>query len=198
MTNRLSGALAAIAIVLTCATLDRKSFWLDEAFSVWSAGRSVNEIWTTTDDPHPPLYYLVLHGWPWRQAGEAGARWPSALAGGISLVFTFVIARRMWNRDVAWLVLPLAAWAPLHVWYSQEARMYAFLELGGLLMAFGLVLESRLGLAVLAFGLALSLFLDYTAVLVWAVLSGLWEGGWVVGDRRRWPRLAGWWRQQQG
>jgi len=60
-----------MALILRSAFLGGKSVWLDEAFSVWMAERPVERIWTTTADPHPPLYYLMLKAWMFL------AGWPS-------------------------------------------------------------------------------------------------------------------------
>ena len=183
--NRIALMLVVTAVALTFATLGQKSLWLDEALSVWSANRPVHEIWNTTNDPHPPLFYVVLHAWPWRNAGDAQARLPSALASSAALVLTFFVSFRLW-RDTgrAALVTVLCAWAPLHVWYAQEIRMYAFLEAAGLLMALGLLLRSARGFAVFAAAFALALYIDYSAVVVWVALSGLWLGWWLVSDRQ--------------
>lgn len=206
---RLALGLVLLAMAVTFGTLGRNSVWSDEAVSIRSAQRSAAEIWNPGDssgyrlplhtaapfrieprDPHPPGYYLLLHAWPWRDGGEAQVRLLSALIGAVSVCLAFLIARR-WDRSASWLAAVLVAWAPLHVWYAQEARMYAFVEFAGLLMALGLALESRVGFALFAAGLAIGCYFDYTAVIVWAVVSGVWLG-WSAARRRRVSPIAGW------
>jgi mannosyltransferase len=207
--TRAAIGLVILAMALTFGTLGRNSVWNDEAVSIRSAQRSATEIWSPGDpsgyslplrtaapfrvephDPHPPGYYLLLHAWPWRDGGEAQVRLLSALIGAVSVLLAFLVARR-WDRRAAWLAAVLVAWAPLHVWYAQEARMYAFVEFAGLLMAFGLALESKAGLALFAAAAAIGCYFDYTAVMVWAVVSGAWLG-WSAATRSGSAHITGW------
>jgi mannosyltransferase len=213
--TRAAIGLVILAMALTFGTLGRKSVWNDEAVSIRSAQRSAAEIWNPGDpsgyrlplrtaapfrvhgrDPHPPGYYLLLHAWPWRDGGEAQVRLLSALIGAVAVFLAFLVARR-WDRRAGWLAAVLVAWAPLHVWYAQEARMYAFVEFAGLLMALGLALESKRGLALFAAAAAIGCYFDYTAVIVWAVVSGAWLG-WSAATRSDAPprsgagHIAGW------
>jgi hypothetical protein len=207
--NRVLLALGVLGVILTFGTLGGKSVWLDEAVSIRSAQRSAAEIWNPVDpsgyllplrtaapfrveprDPHPSGYYLLLHAWPWRDGGEAQVRLLSAIIGAVSVLLAFLVARR-WDRSSGWLAAVLVAWAPLHVWYAQEARMYTFVEFAGLLMALGLALESTAGLVLFAAGIAIGCYVDYTAVIVWAVVSGAWLG-WSAAMGRGASRVAGW------
>lgn len=69
--------------------------------------------------------------------------------------------------------------------------MYAFVECAGLLMALGLALESRAGFLLFAAAAAIGCYLDYTVVMVWAVVSGVWLG-WSAAARRGRTNIAGW------
>jgi hypothetical protein len=51
---------------------------------------------------------------------------------------TFVIAQRLFNRNVALIAAILASVAPLYVWYSQEARMYTLITFLLLLSSYAL------------------------------------------------------------
>jgi hypothetical protein len=102
-----------------------------------------------TQDLHPPLYYLALHGWM-RVAGqgEFAARFVSVIAGVPSVPATYVLGASLF-RDKARQALPstnadrgvqigllgatLVALSPFLVYYSQEARMYSALATFGLL-----------------------------------------------------------------
>lgn len=114
------------------------SLWLDEVFSLFWASKPAGDIvrvgLTLTEDKHPPLYYLLLHGWiglfgatdaAVRSLGVflgALAVWPVY---GLGLITQPAPADRpdhAWRRGA--LPALLLALNPFLVWYSQEARMF--------------------------------------------------------------------------
>src|SRR5437016_4087095 len=69
--------LLAFAVALLIAWLlrighpSREGLWLDEIYSVWLARQPLAAIIPLLRaDVHPPLYYLLLHGW-FRVAGSS-------------------------------------------------------------------------------------------------------------------------------
>jgi 4-amino-4-deoxy-L-arabinose transferase-like glycosyltransferase len=180
-----AGVVAALitgAIVLRFASLGADSFWLDEAYSVTSVlQHSARDNWQTSVDPnHPPLYFVVL--WFTLHFGgvsEAVARLPSAVASVCNLALVFVLARRLGSSIEAavWAVL-LMAFAPLDVWYAQEARMYALVTTTALVFAIGLAIDSWRGAALAAAALTLGLYVDFTMVALSAILVSLWLVRW--------------------
>lgn len=143
---------AAMAILLLAALvrlwgLGAQSLWMDEAFSHLFARLPLDVAWQAmiVDAVHPPLYYLLLRPWL-ALAGESefALRLPSAAAGVLTVALIFRVGRAWANRQTAvWSALLLAV-SPFHVWYSQEARMYALLGLLalGVLWSFWLTLRS--------------------------------------------------------
>lgn len=117
-----------VASMLYLSTLGRKSLWLDENATLRISSMRVTDILfnrPTSVDPHPPLYYLLMHYWAQISLDAFILRLPSAIAGiaAIPLLYRTV---RMWSDRwsgvaSAWLLVI----APLHIWYSQEVRMYA-------------------------------------------------------------------------
>ena len=118
--------------------------WGDEGFSVFSANRDLLTITldTTTIDPHPPLYYYLLHFY-FSMAGysELAIRFFSIFFGTATIALVWVIGKRMFDARVGWLAAFFATIAPFAVQYSQEIRMYA---LAMFLTALGLYLFTRL------------------------------------------------------
>lgn len=116
-----------LALVLRLISLNQ-SLWLDEATSVLVARDfSVNQILTkfSPGDFHPPLYYILLKYWiNLFGASEIAARGLSVLAGVGTIVVVYFIARRIFNTTTANLSALFLSTAPLHIYYSQEARMY--------------------------------------------------------------------------
>lgn len=128
--------------------LGTQSLWMDEAFSYLFGTLPLGMAWEAmiVDAVHPPLYYLLLRPWL-ALVGESELvlRFPSAVVG----VLTVAI---LYRAEQCWLDRGTAGWAPLllalnpfHIWYSQEARMYALLGLLSLvvLVAFWRALGSQ-------------------------------------------------------
>ena len=101
--------------------------WYDEAFSVWMSSLSPADIWFHTGkDVHPPLYYLLLHGWVGLFGNSVLAiRSMSVVAGTLTVVLYMLIVRMISSRGVAMLAGILLALFPASIRLSQEARMYA-------------------------------------------------------------------------
>lgn len=171
-------AVLLLAIFLRLAFIGSKSVWLDEAFAVWQAEKPPEEIWEGTNDNHPPLYYLMLKSWMALGDSETIIRIPSALMSLTSLSLLYVLARRFSEPKTAFVAILLLALAPIDIWYAQEARMVIFVIPAALSIALGLVLMGRTGGFLIFVGLALGLYLDYTIIPLWAVLSGLWFARW--------------------
>lgn len=105
--------------------------WYDEAFSVWISALSPGEIWFHTGrDVHPPLYYLLLHGWM-ELFGKTpfSIRAPSAIAGVLTVAVCITLARKTLGYRAAIITGFLMALFPVSVRFSQEARMYALVGL---------------------------------------------------------------------
>ncbi len=115
--------------------LEVQSFWNDEGNSARLSERSLSLILEgTASDIHPPLYYVVLHGWrALVGASEFSLRAVSALAGVLTVACLFPLARRLYPptmaRPAGLIAGAGAALSPPLVYYSQEARMYLLLTL---------------------------------------------------------------------
>ena len=124
-----AAAIVAVACLLRVYQLGTQEIWFDEAFSFHMATRR-DVLGLLLAENSPPLYYLLLRGWVGLVGqSEAALRIISALAG------TLFVAAIIWaGRELVapgaglWSGL-MAAVAPIHVYYSQEARAYALLTL---------------------------------------------------------------------
>lgn len=120
-----------LALLVRVWQLTYHSLWLDEAFSLFWAGKPAAEIvrvgLALTEDKHPPLYYLLLHGWTGLfGTGDAAVRSLGLLLGAAAVLPVYGIARLLSNdsRRSALLAGLFVALNPFLVWYSQEARMF--------------------------------------------------------------------------
>ncbi len=123
-------SLAALALRL--ARLDFQPLWWDEGYSAWFATHPLGEmVRLTAEDIHPPLYYALLHLWTLIAGpGPVSLRLVSVAAGLAAIPLMFAAARRiLGSQRAALLAAFLLAINPLHVYYSQEVRMYGLVAL---------------------------------------------------------------------
>lgn len=106
--------------------LEREPLWFDEAYTVLSVQLPVHGILERLrGEGNAPLYYLVLHFWTAVFGdSEYTVRLPSALLGSVTIPLVYWVGARMFSRPAGIIAASLAAVSPLHIHYSQEARMY--------------------------------------------------------------------------
>lgn len=110
--------------------LEAQSLWRDEVDSLRFATRDFSLVLAAFTRPgeNGPLYYLLLRPWlAWMGRSEYALRWTSAWAGVLALPLIFAWGRRLFSPAVGLVAVLLLAVNPYHLWYSQEARMYAVL-----------------------------------------------------------------------
>lgn len=119
-----------------------KGMWLDETFSIWLANQPVAEMlhWIVKIDPHPPLYYLLLHPWI-ALAGDAPyeARLLSALFGVATIPIIYLIGKRLSGVMVGLAAAVLLALSPFNIYFAQEVRMYSLLTFNAAVAIYALV-----------------------------------------------------------
>ena len=171
-------SILALAAFLRFYCLTCSSLWHDEGNSWAVAQRSFEQIARdAAADIHPPGYYWLLKLWAGTIGFSAwGMRSLSAVAGLLTVVFTYLIAREIAgsaDRDFplfALLASFLAALNPFQVFYSQEARMYALLTLESVALMWAL-LAARRRLAALGPRAGIA---SFAAVYLLAAAAGLW------------------------
>lgn len=134
-------ALTLLALALRVWGLGTSSVTHDEAYGLWVATRPLAEVLpATARDVHPPLYYLLLHGWlALGVPGDTWARLPSALLGTAMVPAVYALGRRLWNAPVGTIAALLMALSPLAVAQAREARMYPLAVLLLVLAAYALL-----------------------------------------------------------
>jgi hypothetical protein len=187
--------MTALACVLRFWRLDGPSLWVDELMT-WrmSAPGQQLAFWQQVRDAiHGPVYVAAV--WPLLRYADTEflLRLPAAIAGVATVPLFGSVAGRLVPRTDARLATLLLALSPFHVWYSQEARGYAFavfftVVLVALYLAareHGLTPAKGAGLAVIA---ALGIGSNTSVLIFWAVLvlTAALGVGW------RPPALAAW------
>src|SRR5215203_4282577 len=127
----LASVLRFYGLVIQSLRFDELATW---RFASMSPSRILATTGSNGSDPHPPGYYLFIHYWM-QLAGDAewALRFPSAVAGVLSVLVTFLLGRRLYSAREGLIaaLLMTVLWAPIY--YSQEARAYSFLLLAAAL-----------------------------------------------------------------
>jgi uncharacterized membrane protein len=156
-----------LAFLLRIISLNQ-SLWLDEATSALLAAKG-NFKFFVPYDFHPPLYYYLLFAWS-KIFGlsEISLRLPSVLLGVGSVYLLYKSAFSLVGRTSAILAAIFLAISPLHIYYSQEARMYSLATFAVLLLFYStnhILQKNPTKHKLFAFSLVLVAFSDYMAVL---------------------------------
>jgi len=193
-----SRALLAViilaAVLLRFPSLGDQSLWRDEAATWLQVNGSLADVISrTATDNYPPLYNLLA--WISVQL-FGGAEWvlrlPSAVLGVLNVALIYGLASRIGGRAAGLIAASLLALSGYHVWYSQEARMYALLGCTATAHAWAMLhfLDRR--------GAARAVLLSLTGILLiyahpYGALTwvGIGFGAiWTILLRRDWKSLA--------
>ena len=144
-------ALGAVALGVVLRFVTRSPLWLDEALSVNIARLPLGEIPAALrHDGHPPLYYVLLHGWMSAfGTGDLAVRSLSGLFAVVTLPVAWLVGRRRGGPLLGWLFMGVLALSPFALRYATETRMYSFvvlLVLVGYLLVDDVVRRGRAGL----------------------------------------------------
>lgn len=176
-----------IAALLRLISINQ-SLWLDEAINLNAAHSSSFKTLIfdySLGDFHPPLYHVLLKLWiTLCGMSEISARVPSVILALGTIFFTYHIAKILYDKKTALISSILLATAPLHIYYSQEARMYmlaGFLSALSVYFFVSLLARERL---ILWIGFIISTtFLLYTDYLPYLMLPAY--GLFLLSNRKK-------------
>lgn len=172
-------AIIILGLLLRLVNLNQ-SLWLDEAISALAA-RDFSYSGIIFDflkaDNHPPFYYLLLKFWSsFFGFSEISLRSLSVIFGVLTVYLIYLIVKKIEirNKKTALLAALFLATSPLHVYYSQEVRMYPVITFLGLLLIYTylFLLEEKTKIwkfAVFSLLIFLSLATDYVMVFLMPV-----------------------------
>ncbi len=127
-------------IALRFVRLGGNSLWTDEMLTIQQA--LVSQKMDAADifgNLQGPLISVMLHFWAAISMAEGFLRFPFAVAGALSVGAIYMLSRLLSGRWVALNTALFASLSPILIWYSQEARGYAFVMLFSILMTYYLV-----------------------------------------------------------
>lgn len=168
-----------IAFLLILAFLWRtagivRSIWFDEGYSIYFAGVSPLETARLTAlDIHPPLYYWLLQAWTFVFGWNVISIPLFSIACGLATVaLVYWLARPLFGGRGALCALVVLAFSGLHIYYSQELRMYALLALWStLLVGAWLRIGQRHWFVVAVVAGAAALLTQYYAAFLFVALA---------------------------
>ena len=129
--------IVAVGAWVRFQNLGTESLWSDETASWYQSKDSLADlIGRTARDNYPPLHNLFLYASiNLFGDGEWSLRLPSAILGTANILAIYWLGSMTGGRIAGLLAAAFLALSGFHVWYSQEARMYALLSLAATLFA---------------------------------------------------------------
>jgi len=179
--------------------LTSESLWIDEGYSLALATCNIKEIVRgTAADQHPPLYYLLLHLWLLGGQSVFFLRYFSVLIGVVGVASTILLGQSLLGPKIGLLTGFLLACSPMHIWYSQEARMYILLSLQTTLSVYGfwrLISNSdRASFYIYFLSTLGALYTHYFAVFI-VIVENLISLGWMLRKKgkifKKWVGIQG-------
>lgn len=145
--------------------LSNQSFWLDEGASLMMAKLPLSQlIEALKADFHPPLFYMLLHFWlPLLGKSEWLIRLPFILLASATIPATYLLCREIFGAKskISLFSALFLALNPLHIYYSQELRMYSLVTLLVVLSWYSLLKKDYFWTSIFNF---LSFFTFYGAI----------------------------------
>jgi len=170
--EKLIWLIILFGLALRVISLDQ-SLWLDEAINTLAVKNySFFDLITqyARADFHPPGWFIIL--WFWTRVfgySEIAVRVPSVIFGILTVYITYLIGRKLVSIHLGLISALLLAINPLHIYYSQEARMYALATLAvamNILLFIKILKGERLHLILLILSNIFVLASDYIAYFI--------------------------------
>ena len=105
--------------------------WLDEALSVNIARLPLSSLAEALrHDGHPPLYYVLLHGWMTLfGTSDLAVRALSGVLSLLTLPLAFRAGRRVGGNHLGWMTVVVLGLSPYFLRFGSETRMYSLVIL---------------------------------------------------------------------
>ena len=116
-----------IGAAIRISHLNNLSLWLDEGFTALYSQQDWRAVSGTLGfySPHPPLYFTMVKVSDLFVSNELAGRLISVIAGIATIPVFYLLILKVLDRRAAFVSALVLAFSPIHLYYSQEARMYA-------------------------------------------------------------------------
>lgn len=129
-----------LGLVLRFMALGAHSLWVDELLTIENAHIGGPGIFSyIAHNLQGPAVSLLVHYWGALGMSEVALRLPFAIAGALTIPAIYVLTREVTDSWTSLHTAFLLALSPVHIWYSQEVRGYAFVVLFSVLATYFLV-----------------------------------------------------------
>lgn len=120
------GAILALALGLRVVRLGSRAYWHDEVHTLFKSENLAEVFRGEYVSNHPPLFETLL--WAWRSAGFGQNQWTTrmlpVLLGLGGVVAIYLAGKRLLGTRTGLFAAFLLAIAPLHVYHSQDLKLY--------------------------------------------------------------------------
>jgi cellulose synthase/poly-beta-1,6-N-acetylglucosamine synthase-like glycosyltransferase/4-amino-4-deoxy-L-arabinose transferase-like glycosyltransferase len=129
------GLVLLAGLGLRLYDLDRWSLWIDEIYTISiRASQSIPELLVVPSDPHPPLYFILVHFWLliFEPVAEP-MRLLSIIFSIGTIVGVYLLGKELYDSYTGLLAALLVALSTLHIHQGRNIRMYSlftFLAVG--------------------------------------------------------------------
>jgi len=191
--------ILGLGLALRVYHLGAYSLWFDEGFTRFYSETPLSYLWADgfKVETNPPMYYTIMHFWiPLFGSSEVALRSFSVIASMILIVLVYILGKELGGRTMGLLAALLLALSPSEIWYAQEARTYALLQVTMALTLLGAARYlspqgSWRNLLTYGFGAIIAIYCHNTAQIFVSALN-LVMLGLIVWDPGFRPRLLAW------
>lgn len=161
-----------VGLIVRLISLNQ-SLWLDEAINILAVKNfSLSGLITqyAIADFHPPGWFIIL--WFWGKVfgySEIIMRIPSVFFGIVTIYVVYLIGKKLFSKQLGLVAALLLSINPLHIYYSQEARMYSMAALAvaiNILILTKIVKKERVNIIIFIISNILVLLSDYVAYFI--------------------------------
>jgi uncharacterized membrane protein len=121
-------AIFLVALLIRLWHSGAQNFWYDELLTLRASSLPWQEMLNflqSAESSKPPLYYLLVRVFMILGDSEWWLRLPSVLAGTMTCIPLYFLGKEISGTRLGLSAAAILAVLPLHIYYSQEARMYA-------------------------------------------------------------------------
>lgn len=116
-------AICLAGFALRVWRIGEQSLWIDEIYTIQ---RTANESWLELwKRPDCVMFWFQKASFTIFPHTDAFFRLPSAISGMLALAAMYLVGRELLGRSVAVVASLLLCFAPMHIYFSQDARHYA-------------------------------------------------------------------------